>query len=267
MNIKEYIIKNNINSPYLKYANNIYTQNGDDGIIKQLLYELEISGENNIVVEFGAWDGILASNTYNLWRYNSFNAILIEADKIKAAELIKLTNGFINTESHNLIVSADSNDVNSLDNILNRSKFQINDNNLAIVSIDVDGPDYAIWESFTKYRPIIVIIESAGGWPVETEYIGDGASLKSLDILGTNKGYTLVVSTGNAYYVRNDKLKKLKNYDETLTLSDYHTSDDLVNSVLQNLDKDGNIRVFTHSHRWISDEYNEIIKLEKEKIL
>jgi hypothetical protein len=75
------------------------------------------------------------------------------------------------------------------------------------------------------------------------------------------------VSTGNAYYVRNDKLKKLKNYDETLTLSDYHTSDDLVNSVLQNLDKDGNIRVFTHSHRWISDEYNEIIKLEKEKIL
>jgi len=89
MNIKEYILKNNINSPYLKYANNIYTQNGDDGIIKQLLSELEISGENNIVVEFGAWDGILASNTYDLWRYHSFNAILIEANPQKANELME----------------------------------------------------------------------------------------------------------------------------------------------------------------------------------
>jgi hypothetical protein len=175
MKIKDYIIENGIKSPYLKFANNIFTQNGDDGIIKQLLSELEIKGENTVVVEFGAWDGILASNTYNLWRYNSFNAILIEANQSKAAELIKLTSRFVNTESHNLFVSTDANNVNSLDNILNRSKFEINDSNLAIVSIDVDGPDYAIWESFTKYRPMIVIIESAGGWPVETEYIGDGA--------------------------------------------------------------------------------------------
>lgn len=267
MKIQDYIIENNIKSPYLKFASNFVSQNGDDGIIKQLLYELEIKGENTIVVEFGAWDGILASNTYNLWRYNSFNAILIEGNKTKANELIKLTSGFIHTESHNLMISPDSENVNSLDNILSRSKFEINDDNFAIVSIDVDGPDYAIWESIKKYKPIIVIIESAGGWPAEIEYIGDGASLKSLNNLGNSKGYTLVVSTGNAYYVRNDKLKKLKNYNKELTLNDYHTSDSLVNDVLQNLDEEGNIKTFSHSHRWISNEYNEIIKSEKDKLL
>lgn len=265
MNIKEYIIENNINSPYLKYANNIYTQNGDDGVIKQLLSELEISGENNIVVEFGAWDGILASNTYDLWCYNSFNAILIEANTVKANELIQLTSRFNNTESLHLLVDSNSQDTNSLDNILSRSKFNINDDNFVLLSIDVDGPDYAIWESLKNYKPIIVVIESAGGWSAETEYIGDGASLKSLDILANIKGYTLVVSTGNAYFIRNDKLSKLKNYDNSLTINDYHLSDAMVNNILQNLDEKGDITTFSHPHRWISDEYKTILNTEKNK--
>jgi hypothetical protein len=111
----------------------------------------------------------------------------------------------------------------------------------------------------------MVIIESAGGWPAETEYIGDGASLKSLDILGNLKGYTLVVSTGNAFFIRNDKLNKLKSYDKSLTINDYHLSDSMVNDILQNLNENGDITVFSHPHRWISDEYNNILRTEKNK--
>jgi len=268
MNIQDFIVNNNINSPYLKYAKNIYTQNGDDGIITQLLSELQIIGDNNnVVVEFGAWDGILASNTYNLWRYNSYNAILIESNSDKANELIKLTSSFKNTESLHLLVDSSNEDINSLDNILSRSKFNINDDNFVILSIDVDGPDYNIWESVNKYKPIIVIIESAGGWPVDTEYVGNGASLKSLNILANKKGYSLVVSTGNAFFIRNDKLNKLKSYDKSLTIHDYHLSDDIVNKILQNLNENGEITIFSHPHRWLSDEYNNILNAEKNKLL
>ena len=31
-----------------------------------------------MLLEFGAWDGIYISNTYQLWRYENFNALLIE---------------------------------------------------------------------------------------------------------------------------------------------------------------------------------------------
>ena len=40
MNIQNFLQKNNIRSPYLRYAKNIYSQFGDDGIVEQLLNEL-----------------------------------------------------------------------------------------------------------------------------------------------------------------------------------------------------------------------------------
>ena len=58
------IKENNLNSPYLNYAANIYSQYGDDGIINQLLKELNIN--TGVVVEFGAWDGKRGSHTFNL---------------------------------------------------------------------------------------------------------------------------------------------------------------------------------------------------------
>ncbi len=49
-----------LNSPYLEYAKNYITQNGEDGIIEKLFHDLGIEGGS--VVEFGAWDGVFISN-------------------------------------------------------------------------------------------------------------------------------------------------------------------------------------------------------------
>ena len=49
---------------YNKFKKNIYSQNGEDGIIEELIKRLEI--KNLEVCEFGAWDGKLYSNTFNL---------------------------------------------------------------------------------------------------------------------------------------------------------------------------------------------------------
>jgi hypothetical protein len=91
---------------------------------------------------------------------------------------------------------------------------------LDVLSIDVDGADYWIWEAIDAYRPRAVVIEynSAidprrrlvqpadldGGWDGTSYY---GASLGALQTVGERKGYRLVhteLSGVNAFFVRED---------------------------------------------------------------
>lgn len=60
------------NNFYNSYSSNIYSQNGEDGIIKELLKCVNIN--NGWVCEFGAWDCIYLSNTFNLVE-KGFNAV------------------------------------------------------------------------------------------------------------------------------------------------------------------------------------------------
>jgi hypothetical protein len=50
-----------------KFGKNKYSQNGEDGIIEIILSKLNIYNfDKCLCVEFGAWDGKLYSNTFNL---------------------------------------------------------------------------------------------------------------------------------------------------------------------------------------------------------
>lgn len=77
MLINDFLKKKPMGS-YLEYAYNVYSQNGEDGIVSKLLEELEIN--NGVVVEFGAWDGVYLSNVLNLTQNKNFNSILIESN-------------------------------------------------------------------------------------------------------------------------------------------------------------------------------------------
>ena len=46
-----------------KFKKNIYSQNGEDGILQELLKKLNLE-KNGWCCEFGAWDGIYLCNTY-----------------------------------------------------------------------------------------------------------------------------------------------------------------------------------------------------------
>ena len=61
------------------------------------------------------------------------------------------------SEISNVPVSPIKNDVNSLDSILSRPKFDMND--YALCSIDVDSVDYQIFESIEKYSPKVLLVE------------------------------------------------------------------------------------------------------------
>ena len=62
---------------YAQYAKDIHSQNGEDGIIEELLKRLEI--KDGWVCEFGAWDGVYLSNTFALVE-KGFKGVYIEGD-------------------------------------------------------------------------------------------------------------------------------------------------------------------------------------------
>ena len=73
-----------------KYKKNIYSEQGEDGVILYLLKKAKIlSNKKNLwCCEFGAWDGIHGSNTFNLVKNYNYNAVYIENDKEKFKELL-----------------------------------------------------------------------------------------------------------------------------------------------------------------------------------
>lgn len=211
MTVKEYIQKEKCGSPYLKYAKNIYSQNGEDGIIEKILSDLGIANGN--VIEFGAWDGLYISNIYRLWKYGNFNGILIEGDKEKAD---KFRDPSGKARMFNYFISPDKGDENSIDNVL--SKIGIEDE-IVLMSIDIDSCDYYVMESMEKYKPSIIIIETNNSFGPDSIYksYDAGCSMRSIWELAEEKNYTMVAYTANAILVRKDLLSNLKEFDSSIT--------------------------------------------------
>jgi len=191
-----------------KYSKNVYSQNGEDGIIEELLKRLEIS--NGWVCEFGAWDGIHLSNTFNLVE-KGFNAVFIEGDSDKYKDLLNTVEKHKNIIPLNAFV--DHNDTEkSLDNLLKQTNIPID---FDVLSIDIDSYDYQVWKSLKIYKPKIVIIEINSSVNTNNgHYIHDsknyqGTGFKPMFNLGTQKGYSFVLHTGNMFFIRNDLLNKL----------------------------------------------------------
>ena len=74
--------------------------------------------------------------------------------------------------------------------------------NFDILSIDIDGFDYQIFESLNRFKPKIVITEYNPTIPNDVSYIQPyntksrhGSSVKSLIELGESKGYIPVALT------------------------------------------------------------------------
>jgi hypothetical protein len=194
---------------YNTYAKNVYSQNGEDGIVEELLKRLNIT--NGWVCEFGAWDGIYLSNTFNLVENKNFNAVFIEGDEIKYRDLLNTVEKYKNIIPLKAFVNHNDS-VNSLDNLLSQTNIPID---FDILSIDIDSYDYQVWKSLKKYQPKIVIIEiNSSINTYNIVHIHDGVnyistSFKPTYDLGIEKGYTFVLHTGNMFFIRNDLFNQL----------------------------------------------------------
>lgn len=249
------------NSYYLKFAKNIYSQCGEDGIIEKIFSDLNIT--DGVLVEFGAWDGIYLSNIFNLWKNKNYKAILVESLKERVDDLFLLKEKFNNIEVHHKHVNQSSDHEDSIDNILSKSSFKINKDNFQLMSIDIDSCDYYIFESIQKYFPKIIIIETNTNYDPTTEYVSsnDGCSLKSICNLAEKKGYTLICHTGNAILLRNDLIDKIPNED--FSIDNLFVSTNCV-PILQSIDFNGEIgnQIF-----WLTEYYNKLITETKNSFI
>ena len=185
------------------FSKKIYSQFGEDGILLEILNRLKNKNLDKWCVEFGAKDGISYSNTYNLIKHYNYNAVLIEGDKkyfkklsknLPQKNIIKI-NKFVNFSGPN-----------NLDEILGSTVIP---ENFDILSIDIDGCDFYIFESLIKYKPKIVCIEFNHLIPNSVEFvqkkdfkIKQGSSAKSLIKLAGKKDYKLVGSSfSNLFFI------------------------------------------------------------------
>ncbi|WP_147438891.1 hypothetical protein [Roseovarius spongiae] len=207
--------------PLAGYARNVHSQFGEDGVIAEILKRLEIDGEDRPkwCVEFGAWDGKHLSNTYNLIANHDWRAVLIEGDRTRYEELCR------NIPSDDVVKVCQFvhfEGENSLDAILGRTDIP---EDFDLLSVDVDGCDYHIWDSLKRFRPKIVVVELNPSIPVEVAYIQPrdfsvkhGNGVRALDDLAKDKGYTTVaVTLTNLIAVRDDLAGKVLG-DERPTL-------------------------------------------------
>lgn len=167
-----------------QYERKDFCQWGESGVIDEIFNRICV--KNNWLVDVGAWDGAHFSNTAFL-RLREWNCILAEADEERRAELSALRSSKVNVFGR----------VRNIDSMLFMYDIPTD---FDLLSIDVDGDDYYLWEAMVKYKPRVVVIEYNQTVPPHVSIVQErggsfGASFRALKRLGEAKGYIFVHAT------------------------------------------------------------------------
>lgn len=197
----------------------VFSQWDEDGIIQFLIHHVPIA--NRTFVEFGV-ENYEESNTRFLLLQDHWQGLVLDAS---AADLDYIRSDRIHWQ-YDLQVRQAWITRENIDSLIATAGFG---QDLGLLSIDVNGNDYWIWEAMRTVRPRIVIVEYNslfGLEPVSVPYREDfdrttahfsnqyyGSSLAALDHLARSQGYVLVGSNiwgHNAFFVRADVACELR---------------------------------------------------------
>ncbi|HKR03101.1 MAG TPA: hypothetical protein VJY62_00590, partial [Bacteroidia bacterium] len=190
-----------------KYAHSVTSQFGEDGIIEEIFNIIPKSHQNHWCIEFGAWDGKFMSNTWNLIQHKNWSGVLVEGSKQKFNDLKNTYKGNSKVELINRLVDFEGK--NSLESILAETPLPLD---FDVMSMDIDGNDYHVWNSLSYFNPKLVIIEFNCEISNHIDFVQpadmsklQGSSLLSLIKLGKRKGYELICTTrGNAFFIKQE---------------------------------------------------------------
>jgi len=192
----------------------VFSQWGEDGIIQRLLREVPV--ERKVFVEFGVQD-YSEANTRFLLSNDNWSGLIMDGDRAHIAKVRRDPLYWrFNLKAECAFVDRDN--INEL----------IRDNgvegDIGLLSIDIDGNDYWVWQAVTCVQPRVLVLEynalfgprAAVTVPYDPGFVRTrahysnlfwGASLEALTRLSREKGYALVgcnSAGNNAFYVRAD---------------------------------------------------------------
>ncbi len=196
-----------------------FSQWGEDGIIDWLAERLP--GIPETFIEFGV-ENYQESNTRLLLLLRNWRGLVLDGsqkhiDDIKGQEIYW---------KHELSAICAFIDKDNINNLISKAGLS---GDVGLLSVDIDGNDYWVWQAIDVISPAIVVCEYNAVLgdllPLSIPYRADfhrtrahhsnlyfGASIQVLIALGKSKGYTFVgtTSTGcNAFFVRNDHAQSI----------------------------------------------------------
>lgn len=204
----------------------VSSQWGEDGIIEHLVRHVPI--EREIFVEFGVQDYREANTRFLLMNRNwaglvidgsPENISVVKRDSIYWRFNLKAECAFITRDNIDQMITG-----------------QGISGDIGLLSVDIDGNDYWVWEAIRSVSPRVVVAEynalfgatATVSVPYDPAFQRNqahysnlywGCSLAALVHLGKAKGYTLVgcnSAGNNAFFVRNDVSGQLSAQDSAI---------------------------------------------------
>ena len=129
----------------------VFSQSGEDGILQYIVQESGIEDDEKTFVEFGVED-YSEANTRFLLVNNFWRGLIIDGDK---TNMNKVRNSDLYWKSNLTAIDAWV-DKESINQLIGDSGFS---GKIGILSIDIDGNDYWVWESISVVDPVIVVVE------------------------------------------------------------------------------------------------------------
>jgi hypothetical protein len=193
----------------------VFSQWGDDGIIQYLIKK--VPDIKPVFIEFGV-EEFEESNTRFLLLNNNWKGLIIDGN----ADFMHHVRGDDLYWRHDLTAVAAFITRDNINGLFISNGFQ---GKIGLLSIDIDGNDYWVWEKIEAVDPDIVIVEynaifgseHAVTIPYQADFYRTdkhfsdlywGASLPALVILGERKGYSFIgcnSNGNNAYFVKREK--------------------------------------------------------------
>ena len=192
-----------------------FSQWGEDGIIDWLVERLP--GIPRMFVEFGVED-YRESNTRLLLKLRNWHGLVMDGSLKHITDIMRQDIYW----RYDLIAKCAFIDRENVNDLIASSGVS---GEIGLLSIDIDGNDYWVWQAIDVVKPVIVVCEYNALFgdlrcvsvPYQPEFqrtrahhssLYFGASLEALIDLASQKGYAFVGTNSNgcnAFFVRNDR--------------------------------------------------------------
>jgi hypothetical protein len=200
----------------------VFSQFGEDGILQYLIRRVGIGSKLHTFVEFGV-ETYEEANTKFLLINDNWSGLVIDGSPTNMAR-VRESAAYWRNGLTAVAAFVDADNINQL----------IADNGfcgeIGLLSVDIDGNDYWVWDRIDVVNPVIVVAEYNSVFgakhaitiPYDSGFVRGnahyshlywGASLKALSLVADRKGYALVgcnSAGNNAFFVRRDRLNGLQ---------------------------------------------------------